>query len=75
MIWIVSTAHRSQMYTRLENIRSGLATSFATSESLRRQKEQRIVLSTRERTTMRGFEMGKRKRDFSSRHRLLDQSK
>jgi hypothetical protein len=44
MIWIVSAAHRSQMYTRPANIRSGLATSFATSESLRRQKEQRIVL-------------------------------
>ena len=44
MIWIVLAAHQSQMYTRPANIRSGLATSFATSESLRRQKEQRIVL-------------------------------
>jgi hypothetical protein len=32
------------MYTRPAKIRSGPATSFATSESRRLQKEQRIVL-------------------------------
>lgn len=43
MISIVWAAHRSQMYT-LPNILVGPATSFATSESLRPQKEQPILL-------------------------------
>jgi hypothetical protein len=45
MISIVCAAHRSQMYTR-PHILIGPATSFATCESLRRQKEQRIGLPT-----------------------------
>ena len=44
MIRIVSVAQRSQMKTRPANIRLGPATSFATSESGRPQKEQRKTL-------------------------------
>jgi hypothetical protein len=43
MISIVCLAHRSQMYTR-PRILTGPATSFSTSESLRRQNEQRNFL-------------------------------
>jgi hypothetical protein len=46
MIRMVCAAQRSQMYTLPANRRKGPATSFATSESRRPQKEQRIVLGS-----------------------------